>query len=439
MKVRSGLGSLTMSIILSAACMSAQVQQARPDLAFQGRYLVVASDTDMLPSAYTDGVLGPFVGPDELSIIQLHQPLGAMTTTTTAVSNSVIGPPSSIALTTDGRYAAVVETRGQRTDRRPDAKSTNLSTGRQITVIDLSDPSHPRVTQRLDSYDDPLSITFNASGTLACVAFKQVGPILHPLLALYRFHEGKLSHPIIPRLPGMEGGDALISAEFHPKQNLLGLLYTQHPRLQMVQVNDEGKDIELEPWGGPVDIDMSPFLVRFTPDGRFAFVNAMLPGAVRGTVTSIQLAKTIQADGTPMHAMISRANAGILPEGLTISPNERWVVTTNLERSTPALDSPEQGHFASVTLLRFDKEAGLLERVGDYPFDGRLPEAAVFDNTSQFLAVACFAHYDPAKPGGAIDFWRVVGDAEDPSRAALVKLDFSVPVARGPQSMVLAR
>ena len=140
-----------------------------------------------------------------------------------------------------------------------------------------------------------------------------------------------------------------------------------------------------------------------------------------------------------MHAMVSRANAGILPEGLTISPNERWVVTTNLERSTPTRNSPEQGHFASVTLLRFDKETGLLERVGDYPFDGRLPEAAVFDNSSQYLAVACFAHYDPAKPGGAIDFWRVVGDAEDPSRAALVKLDFSVPVARGPQSMVIAR
>ena len=155
---------------------------------------------------------------------------------------------------------------GPRTDHEPDAKITNLSTGRQITVIDLSDPSHPAVTQRIDSYDDPLSITFNASGTLACVAFKQIGPKVHPLLALYRFNEGKLSSPIIAKLPGVEGGDALVSAEFHPRQNLLGLLYTQHPRLQMVQVEDKGKSIELEPWGAPVDIDISPFLVRFTPD-----------------------------------------------------------------------------------------------------------------------------------------------------------------------------
>ena len=112
MKLGSVFGSFPLSAVLSAVCISAQVQQARPDLAFKGRYLVVASDTDMLPSAYADGVLGSDVGRDELSVIQLHQPQGEMTTATVPVSNSVIGPPSSIALTPDGRYAAVVETRG---------------------------------------------------------------------------------------------------------------------------------------------------------------------------------------------------------------------------------------------------------------------------------------------------------------------------------------
>ncbi len=61
-------------------------------------------------------------------------------------------------------------------------------------------------------------------------------------------------------------------------------------------------------------------------------INSMLPESIRGTVTSIQLVKTIQPNRKPIHAMISLANAGILPKGLTISPNERWVATTNLER-----------------------------------------------------------------------------------------------------------
>ena len=63
----------------------------------------------------------------------------------------------------------------------------------------------------------------------------------------------------------------------------------------------------------------------------------------------------------------------------------------------------------------------------------------MFDNTSRFLAVMCFSHYDGAQPEGSVDFWRLSGDYADPRRAELVKLRFSVPVARGPQSMVIAR
>ncbi len=426
-------------ILLAPLPGSGQVATVRPDLAFKGRFLVAASDTDMLPSAYMDNLLGPYAGPDELSVIQLGEGLGHFTKATVPVSNSVIGPPSSIALTPDNRYGVVIETRGQRTDRRPEATLSQLPPGKKITVVDLVDPGRPKVVQSVDGFDDPQSVSINADGTLVCIVFKQVGTIRHPLLALYRLTHGRLSRPMIPDIPGPNSGDALISAEFHPTKNVLGLLYTQHARLALVQVETERDQVSLRLWGAPVDLDVGPFLVRFTPDGRYALVNTMLPGSVRGTVTSVQLAQTTDATGIPYHAMVSRAEAGILPEGLAISPDEHWVVTTNLERSTPALNDPEQGFFASVTLLRFEATTGIISRIGDFPFDGRLPEAAVFDDSSRYLAVACFAHYDPAEPGGAIDFWRLAGDADDPRRAELVKLDFSVPVARGPQSMVIAR
>ena len=122
-----------------------------------------------------------------------------------------------------------------------------------------------------------------------------------------------------------------------------------------------------------------------------------------------------------------------------ISPNGRWVATTNLERSAQPLDDRPQGFFCSVTLLRLDPQSGTVERVGDFPLNGLLPEAAVFDNTSRFLAVTCFSHFDGAPPEGSTGFWRLGGDYADPRRAELMKLRFSVPVARGPQSMVIVR
>ena len=430
------------AVFLAALGLPARAQSpvAIPGFDFRGRYLVVASDTDMLPSAYIDGKLGPLAGPDQLSVLRLDRPTQAMVPATVEVTNSVIGPPSSIALTPDGRYAIVIETQGPRPAGQADAKRSDLPPGRTITTVDLADPDHPKVIQRATIFDDPLSVSVNADGTLVAVVFKKSPKRTQPLLAIYRLEQGKLSEPLVPSIPGPDAGDALISAEFHPKNNVLGLVYTEHPRLALMRVEAAGQNVTLTSWDEPVDLDIGPFLVRFTPDGRFALVNAMLLGTdIRGTVSSIRLAQSSATNGTPHHALVSRVDTGVMPEGLAISPDQRWVATTNLERSAQPLDDPKQGFFSSVTLLRSDAQSGHLERVGDFPFDGLLPEAAVFDNTSHFLAVTCFAHFDPAKPGGSIDFWRLAGDYADPRRVELVKTDFSVPVARGPQSMVIAR
>ena len=430
------------AVFLAALGLPARAQSpaSMPGFDFRGRYLVVASDTDMLPSAYIDGKLGSEAGPDQLSVLRLDRPTQAMVPTTVEVTNSVIGPPSSIALTPDGRYAIVIETQGPRPAGQAAAKRSDLLPGRTITVVDLADPDHPTVVQKATIFDDPLSASINTDGTLVAVVFKKTPKRTQPLLAIYPFRQGKLLGPSTPAIPGPDAGDALISAEFHPKSNVLGLVYTEHPRLSLVRVEVAGENVTLAKWGEPVDLDIGPFLVRFTPDGRFAMINAMLLGTdIRGTVSSICLAQSTAADGTPHHALVSRVDTGVMPEGLAISSDQHWIATTNLERSAQPLDDPKQGFFSSITLLRLDPQSGSLERVGDFPFDGLLPEAAVFDNTSRFLAVTCFTHFDVSKPGGSIDFWRLAGDYADPRRVELVKTDFSVPVARGPQSMVIAR
>ena len=425
-----------LSLCIPAA---AQDRPAAAPFDFQGRFLVVASDTDMLPSAYIDGKLGPPAGPDQLSVIRLGR-AAVMKPATAEVTNSVIGPPSSIALTPDGRYAIVIETQGPRAIGQPNAKISDLPPGRTITVVDLSDPDHPKVAHKASTFENPLSVSVNADGTLFAVVFKKTPKRTQPLLALYRLEQGKLSAPSLPNIPGPEAGDALVSAEFCPKRNVLGLVYSEHPRLLLVQVDAAAHPPSLSSWGDPVNLDIGPFLVRFTPDGRFALVNAMLLGTdIRGTVSSIQIAQSTAPDGTPHHVLVSRVDTGVQPEGLAISPDEHWIATTNLERSAEPLTDPKQGFFSSVSLLRFDPKSGSLDRVGEFPFDGLLPESAVFDNTSRFLAVTCFAHFDRSRPDGAVDFWRLSGDYADPKRVELVKSDFSITVARGPQSMVIAR
>lgn len=154
---------------------------------------------------------------------------------------------------------------------------------------------------------------------------------------------------------------------------------------------------------------------------------------------SVRLAARQAEDGSVVHAMVSRAITGVSPEGIAISPDGRWVASTNLERSYLPYDDPRQTFFSSITLLRLDPASGSLARVGDFAYDGILPEAAAFDASSRYLAVVTYDHYDDSRTGGSVDFWRLAGDPLDPARVELVKTSHSVPVPRGAHSLVLVR
>ncbi len=92
-------------------CVGADAQAERPSVGFQAKQLVVASDGDMQAQAYAGEPLGP-PARDTLSVIGFGPNGQSRLSGSTDVPNSVVGPPASLAVTPDGRYALVVETRG---------------------------------------------------------------------------------------------------------------------------------------------------------------------------------------------------------------------------------------------------------------------------------------------------------------------------------------
>lgn len=432
-----------MLVLATFACFNAANAQQKPSTApfdFKGRLLVALSDADMVASAYDNGNLGSGDGRDTLSILRLDKPSRDLRAVPLGVSNSVTGPPASVIVTPSGKYAIVIEVRGRRPTNKPKPKLNDLPIGRNISVIDLSRPDHPRVVQRLRTFEQPYSVSINSQGTLVAVSFGPLGASKKTPLAFFKFRNGRLSSPLTPSIPGWISGDYLVDVEFYPRANVLALLNFTRKNLSFVQVSAKGAGLSLSFWGNAVGVDKAPFLVRFSPDGRYALANSTtVPGTPRGSVSCVRLATRRTSDGKPEHVLVSRAATGVIPEGLTVSPDGRWVVTTNLERSWTPFDDSRQGFFSSLTLLRLNSQTGQLERVGDFAFDGVLPETAVFDNSSRFLAVTNFDFFDPSRKGGSITFWRIASDYADPKRAELVKMDYAVPVARGAHSMVIVR
>ena len=410
---------------------------------FQGRYLVSISDADMLASAYVNGKLGPREGEDALSVIPLGGHVRDLQAYETPASNSVAGPPNAVAVTPDGRYAFVVETFRQRPKGAADTQTfADLKHGNRLTVFDLSNPTRPTQIQELAIAERPDSVSVNFDGSLVAVSINPEGAGTDTPLALIPFQNGRLGQPVYPSVSPIPRGQRLIHAQWHPQRNVLALVNETAAELSFVQV---GSDLKVQPWGNVVEIEKAPYIAQFTSDGRHVLVNGLYWGAdvqgtwneaPRGSVVSVRLEAGTQANGSPRHALVSRAMTGVSPEGLTISPNDRYVVTTNLERSYLPYDDKRITWFSSLSLITLDPQTGQLNHIADYPFDGILPEAAAFDASSQYLAVVNYDFFDDRIEGGSIDFWRIATDPLNP-QPMLVQTRYSVPVTRGAHSLVL--
>ena len=432
----ASIGALTLSVACAA---HAQPHVALPS-GFGGRLLVTISDADMLASAYIDDKLGPAQGVDTLSVVRLDKNT-ALRAVTLPATNSVTGPPAALAVAPDGRYAIIVETLGPRAKNM--TKLSELPLGQTLLVVDLADPDRPKLVQRLACPAQPETVSINAAGSLVAVTFGTRGAGAATPLMIYRFAGGQLSNAVAPAIPGWTLGHELGDAEFSPQDDTLALLDKTAAQVSFVQVAAEGAlTPTLTRWGNAVSVGAAPFLVRWTPNGRYVLVNPAEAGAdftLRGLVMSIRVAASRDAGGAPEHKVVARALTGVIPEGLAISPDGRWVATSNLERSWSPQGAANRTLFSSLTLLRLDPASGALERVGDFAFDGILPETVLFDNSSQFIASTTFDRFDGQTPGGSLDFWRIAPDAADPQRVELVKSNVSLPVTRGAHTMVIVR
>ncbi|MEM9769470.1 MAG: hypothetical protein AAF892_16535, partial [Cyanobacteria bacterium P01_D01_bin.71] len=317
--------------------------------------------------------------------------------------------------------------------------------GDRLQVFDLADPTQPTLVQDVAIAERPDSISINSDGSLIAVSFHPAGAGSETPLAIIPFSHGQIGEPVYPTVPNFSLEERIIHAEWHPSQNILALVNEPAATISFVQVMPQETDWELQAWGNVVQAEKAPFMVRFTPDGRYAITNALYWGpdvegrwseAPKGSLVSIRLEAGTQADGSPRHALVSRSLTGVSPEGLAISPNGRFIVTTNLERSYLPYDDDRITWFSSLSLITFNSATGQLRHVGDYPYDGILPEAAAFDASSQYVAVVNYDHFDDRIQGGSIDFWRLAVDPLDP-QPMLVQTRYSVPVTRGAHSMVL--
>ncbi|MCG5071948.1 YncE family protein [Paraburkholderia tagetis] len=302
--------------------------------------------------------------PDTLTLLDASR-FPPKVTAEVEVENGIQGPPQAVAITPDAALALV----GAPTRYDRDAKKLLMDTF--VQVVDLR-ASPPSVT-RLDIGSHPQGIAIDRSGHRALIACVDGSVVVL----------------------GIEGNRATIVETLKiAKKRLAGVSFTHDGRHALVSLRDEQGVAVLDvaqdhvtDSGVRLASGVAPYTVDVSSDGKWAVVSdvglAGLPsyaGKLAGDADTITL---IDVSHEPFRA-VQHVSVPSLPEGVSISPDGKWIGVQAMDGSNLTPDNP--GRHARGKVLLFAIRDGQAVKVSEAP-GGEAAQGIVFTADSKHLIV----------------------------------------------------
>ena len=285
-----------------------------------------------------DGTQVAAPGGDSLAVIDLS---GApKVIATVAVPNSVVGPPTAVAMTKDARYAIVSSA-----TRLDPADKNKIVPDSRVFVVDITGAS-PKVVSEAATGLAPASVALSPDNSLALVANRNDGTI-----SIFKFANGTLT-PISKVDTG------------NPKSGPSGLVFLPDGKNALLSRDGDSIVNVLHIEGDTVTIDkrpltagVRPYTIALSGTGKFAAVSNM--GRGDGDVDTVSL---IDISREPYRVVDTLAVGGS-PEGLRFSPDGAFLAVGTQEGSTKVKSSPFATDGGQLVMLAV--EGSKLRRTAD--------------------------------------------------------------------------
>ncbi len=311
-------------------------------------------------------------GHDTLSIIDISNPATPRITATIPLINSVVGPPTNLAVTPSGdmalianSLAPVVQGWGRRLE--PDNK---------VFVVDLK-AAPPQIIGTVTVGKQPSGLAISPSGNLALVTNRGDGTISvlairgRDVLVIGTVPVGAPEDQVSAVAITPDGKHALAT---RPAANKVALLAIDGDKVTYTK-----RDL---PTG------IFPYNVAITPDGRLALTaDNGNGGSSDGNVDTVGVIDL--ADDPPR--VIDHVTVGDSPEGLAISPKGNLAVSVQAEGSNAPKTAFYHHAGGSVAVLAID--GNKVTKVGSITV-GVLPEAVAFSADGSRIYVGNFLDRD---------------------------------------------
>ena len=267
---------------------------------------IAVSGNDTKPKL-TDGVVSvdPNRAPDNIVILDLKGPMPRVIGRVDNVPTSVVGPPSSVAITPDESLALI--SASTKIDPSDPTKTTSDNT---LTVVDLK-ANPPAVIATLEAGTGASGISINKAGTLALVANRNDGTV-----SIFTI-SGKTVTPagkVDTGNPKSGPNHAAISPD-----GKFALLTRFGDHMTSV-LSIDGSKVEMTKRN--IFAGLVPDAIEITPDGAWAVMANI--GMGQGDADTISL---IDLKLNPPR-VVDTVTTGQSPEHLTISRDGKWIAVS---------------------------------------------------------------------------------------------------------------
>ena len=311
-------------------------------------------------------------GHDSLSIIDLSKPDVLRIVATIPLINSIVGPPTNLAITPAGDIALVansVAPSGTGADYK-------LASDDKLFIIDLK-ASPPSVIATLTTGKRPSGLAIAPNGALALVTNRDDGTISVVSIA------GKESK-ITDTVSVGAGADQVSAVAITPDGKRALATKSAANKIALLSIN--GDKVAYDKRDLPAGI--FPYNVVISPDGKLALTaDNGNSGSSDGHVDTVSV---IDLEADPVK-VIDHITVGDSPEGLAFSPKGDLAVTVDARGSNFPKSSWFHHDSGALTVLKVDGKK--VSRVGEVAV-GVFPEGAAFSPKGDYLYVGNFIDQD---------------------------------------------
>ncbi|WP_428487045.1 YncE family protein [Rhodopila sp.] len=308
-------------------------------------------------------VNGP-AGKDAVLVMDVSNPAKPRIRASLPLTNSLLGPPTNLQITPDGRLGLVANS----VVMNQDGSAWKSAPDNKLFVIDLN-ANPPKLADTVTVGMQPSGLAISHKGDMALVA-NRAGKSVSVL---------SIQDGVVKSLGDVPLGQEAAAVVIAPDGKRAFVCLNQVNKIGVLSI--DGQKVTYDP-ALDVPSALNPYNIDVTPDGKY--VIASNTGAMKNNADAEVV---IEATGAHPH-VINLMTPGNGPEGFAIAPNGKSVAAPLLQGSGAKGSDWFKTKYGELVLMAIGPD-GKLAPTGDAKL-GALPEGIAYSANSAYIYVGNF-------------------------------------------------